>query len=376
MTDIETFWTPNDETGFVPLAAPFTPAELASSSSATMRALGSMSPTLGFLTDRELDQFVASLPIEPEFGPGSFSAAECESVTRAYVCLAAHLIHRPGFAGRGELPAAVARPLWDFSIHLGRPPSLTYASYVLANFLTPVRPRSPTEELRIAQTPTGTEDEKWFVGVHLSVESAGGQVIKAIGGIAKGLLQSDDSLLIEGLQAIESCMRFARAVMPTIREHLDPAIFHKYIRPLLYGHDRIVFRGVPGEPTVMYIGETGAQSGMIRAADAVLGIAHSNVIMASMNRFLLCAPPTHQRCLKHASALGGRLALSKSTRVRGARRAALRSIAEFRRTHFLVVSEYLVPGGKSLTEHGTGGTEFQVWLRRMIDETEAAAASA
>jgi indoleamine 2,3-dioxygenase len=374
MTEIERFWTPNEKTGFLPLGVPSTPAQLAASSSSTMRALGSVTPTLGSLSDDELDEFVASLPDEPDFGPKSVSSAECEGVTRAYVCLAAHLIHRPRFVDRRELPASVARPLWAFSEHLGRPPSLTYASYVLANFMAPVEQRSATEDLRIAQTPTGTEDEEWFVGVHLSVESAGGQVIAAIERIHKGLEFGDEESAIDGIQSIESCMIFAEAVMPTIRDHLDPTVFRNEIRPLLYGHDQIAFRGVPGEPTVMYIGETGAQSGMIRAADAVLGAAHSNSIMTSMNRFLRCAPPIHQQFFEHASAVGRRLVdFSSSKRVSEARRAALRSIARFRRTHLMVVTDFLVPEGKSLAERGTGGTEFQVWLKHMIDETEAAA---
>jgi len=372
MTAIEDYWAPNERTGFIPQRVPSTPAELAASSSKTMQLLGSVTPRLGTMSDDEIEEFVASLPVESEIRPEGMRPEGCEAAIRAYVSLTAHLIHRSRFATRRELPASVARPLWLLSEYVGRPPSLTYAAYVLGNLTSPIHFRARAEDIEIAQTPTGSKDEEWFVAVHLSVESSGGEVVKAIGDIERALECGDEKLLVVALESIGSCMAFAERTMPTVRERLDADIFRDVIRPLLYGHDRIVFRGVPGEPTVMYIGETGAQSGVIRAVDAVLGTRHTDNMVASMNRFLDCAPPAHRHYIKKASELGHQLALAAGASVREARRAALRAVAQFRRTHLLVVMEYLVPQGKQLTTHGTGGTEFKAWLEKLIDETEAA----
>src|SRR5215211_2127539 len=168
MNGVELLWTPNESTGFLPQITPLAPSHLTSMPYSDLRALGSVTPGLGALTDYEIEQLVADLGADTHVAPDALTPIECEAVTRAYVMLAAHLIHRPRFAERRELPASVARPLWDFSAYVGRPPSLTYASYVLANFTTPVHPRVPTADLKIAQTPSGTTDEEWFVGVHLS----------------------------------------------------------------------------------------------------------------------------------------------------------------------------------------------------------------
>jgi hypothetical protein len=172
-------------------------------------------------------------------------------------------------------------------------------------------------------------------------------------------------------------MDFAVRTMPTVREGLDPEVFRTDIRPLLYGHDTITFEGVDGKPQVSYIGETGAQSGVIRAADALLGTRHTPGMVASMNRFLDCAPPSHQRYLIEVAGIGSKLAQAElPAQAREARRRALSTLAEFRRVHLSVVTDYLAPEGTSLSERGTGGTHFQVWLQRLIDETDETAKSA
>ena len=371
---IDALWKPNEETGFLPRSTPVTPMELASSKYASLNALATVAPKLGRMVDDELTEFVSSLASEPDVDFSLQSPELCEAATRGYVNLAAHLIHRPTFAWRRELPPAVARPLWSLSKYVKRPPSLTYASYVLANFTTPVRKRAPARDLEIAQTPSGTADEDWFVAVHLSVESAGGEIVEAVYTLDKALDRGDDRLVLQALKAIESCMVFAAQVMPTVRERLDPVVFRTEIRPLLYGHDQICFRGVEDCPAVTYIGETGAQSGVIRAVDAVLGVPHSEAMIGSMNRFLACAPPIHQQFFQQATNLGLRLATGKwPSEVRDAHRAALTALATFRRTHLRVVSEYLAPEGHGLVTLGTGGTNFKVWLQRLIDDAETAA---
>ena len=370
-TITDAFWAPNYQTGFLARCVPATPAELAASEFPSLRALGSIAPKLGSLADDALDDFLAGFLAEPEFSPCSGSVELCEAAARAYVNLAAHLIHRPAFAVRKALPPAVARPLWSLSKHLNRLPSLTYASYVLSNFTSPVEPRSAATDVRVAQTPTGTHDEDWFVAIHVSVESAGGEIVKAVDIIDRALEIGDDFSLVEALGSVESCMCFVIEVTPKLRERLAPAVFRDEIRPLLYGHDRIRFSGVEGEPTVTYIGVSGAQSGVVRAVDAVLGVRHSEGIQASMNPFLACASQTHQRFFARAGGIGSRLANSRiSERARQAHRRALESLAEFRRAHLAIVADYLETGTSA---QGTGGTHFNSWLQELIHETEVAA---
>lgn len=370
-TELDYFWEPNNNTGFLPRAIPITPIELASSKIFSLSVIGSVAPKLGWMSDDEIEEIVAVLPIESDIDPSNESVALCESVVRAYVNIAAHLIHRPNFVSRRELPAVIAKPLWIFSKYVQRPPSLTYASYVLANFTTPVRSRMMPSDFIIPQTPSGTADEEWFIASHLSVESTGGEVVEAIFDIEKGLQHNDTEEIVKALESIESCMCFAAEIMPTIMDGMDADVFIKKIRPLLYGHDQITFRGVDGDRLVTYIGETGAQSGVIKAVDAILGIQHSTEITSTMNRFLMCAPPVHQRFFDYASQLGKHLSdVTFDTRISSARHSAIAALTEFRKSHLRAVASYLMPNEKKLAEYGTGGTRLTEWLKRMIDETK------
>ena len=374
---IEQMWTAGRRNGFLTADIPESTHAVADLPHPAMELIGTKSPTLASSSAKEIDELVADLGGCPDSEFGALSAGMTEAVLRCYVSIAAHLIHRPGLAERRALPRAVARPLWELSQIVDRPPSLTYASYVLSNFTTPVAPRTAAADFAVGQTPSGTADEEWFIAVHQSVESVGGEVVAAVDAIDVGLTEQDGAALSNALDSIESCLDFAVRTMPTIRERLDPEVFRDEIRPLLYGHDVITFEGVHGAPQVSYIGETGAQSGVIRAADALLGTRHTPGMVTSMNRFLDCAPPWHQRYLIKVAGIGSKLAQAElPTRIREARRRALCALTEFRRVHLSVVTDYLAPEGTSLSERGTGGTHFQVWLQRLIDETDEAVKSA
>lgn len=365
------FWEPSTISGLLFGSTPKTPLELSQSDCLTIRSIAGLVPLLGTISDSDLEQYVANLPIL-SMDEINQDPSEVEALILALVNIAAHLIHRPYFSPRLELPAAIACPLWELSAKVGRPPSLTYASYVLANFTHPIRPRMMPSEIQVGQTPTGTPDEEWFVAVHLSAETAGGEVVKAIREIEEGLSNQNITQIVAGIEAIESVLHFANEVMPTITERMDPDIFRDIIRPLLYGHKKIIFRGVPGEPQVSYVGETGAQSGMIRAADLALGVNHSEDIKISLNHFLVCAPPVHRQYFDYSATVGLRLRqIATDASVAKARNNALFAMAEFRRTHLKVVKEYLVSNGQKLTERGTGGTDFTLWLQKIIDETES-----
>lgn len=372
--EVAPLWEPSETTGFLPSEVPGSPDDVAALPHPAMIIMGTASRKAGLLSDQEVEDVVAELESHPTFDYDGAPPSLLEAILRTYVSFAAHLIHRPSFAPRRELPAVIARPLWDLSRAVGRPPSLTYASYVLSNFTKPITSRTPAEGLTIGQTPSSTEAENWFVAVHLAVESVGGEIVAAVKQLDRGLAAEDHSTILAGVEAIDSCLSFATETMPTVRERLDPVTFRDKIRPLLYGHAEIKFRGVEHEPRVAYIGETGAQSGVIRAADAALGTKHTPAMTTSMNRFVACAPPAHRRYLGRAAAIGERFARARlPLDVGEARRRALQKLALFRRTHLKVVMEYLAPEGTSLAERGTGGTHFQLWLQRLIDETEETA---
>ena len=369
------YWQPNTALGFVPISPPPSPSDLCTSSVPFIRTLGSSTPVLGDMSDDAITDFVSALPgsITPLLQNISIPLAE--SLLRCYVNIAAHLIHRPRFSESRSLPHQVAVPLWSLSSMVRRPPSLTYATYVLSNFASIISPLSPPQLLAISQTPSGTTDESWFVAVHLSVESAGGVVVSAANTIERALCFDDYESIVSAMESIESSLEFAVSMMPTVKERLDPGIFRAKIRPFLFGHSPVQFTGVPNNPTITYIGETGAQSGFIKAADSLLGTLHSAETIASMDHFLACAPHSHRLFFDRASAIGLRLSLIRThAKLRRTRKSCLQLLAKFRRIHLAIVNDYLLPDGQVLSDRGTGGTFFQTWLQSIIVETDKSAA--
>jgi len=211
----------------------------------------------------------------------------------------------------------------------------------------------------------------------VSVESASGEVVDAANVIEKALEENDDGALIRSMYSIESCVAFITEVVPTLRERLEPAVFRNKIRQLLYGHDQVRFAGVEGNPTVTYVGVSGAQSGIVRAVDAILGVQHSGAMASSMKPFSACASESHRDFFARASRLGSRLAaLRGNSRLSQARRMALASLVRFREVHLDVVSDYLKSGEETAERKGTGGTNFDSWLLDLIHETQEAASQA
>ena len=349
------------------------PTELVNHNEPLFQILGSVSPKVGSMSDQELRDLVSQLESSGEGALSDLNPELVEALIRSYVNIAAHLIHRPGFSDRGMLDRSVARPLMQLSRLVGRPPSLTYASYVLANFVGPVPSKNTMpHDLSIAQTPSCTSDEDWFVAVHLSIESAGGQIVTAIEEIETALEEDTPERILDAIQVVESCLSFAIEVLPAIYERLAPVTFREEIRPLLYGHDQIVFEGVGDGELVTYVGETGAQSGIIRAIDAILGVSHSDPMKDSMTAFAECAPPLHRSYFQKVDPIGKSIASKKLPRkISEARQSALKALGEFRRTHLRIVSGYLMPEGKQLSNRGTGGTEFRHWLQNLIDDAES-----
>lgn len=374
MSNENNIWTPNSITGFLPSEEIPSLSELDGLENTDLKKISIFARDLGSKSDLSLEHFVSTLTGDlPD--PSNVSDAMSEAIVRAYTNIAVHFIHRPHFKERQALPPAIAVPLWDFSKKVGRQPSLTYASYVLANFEGFPRPRMNPEEFLIAQTPSGTPDEEWFVAAHLAVESTGGEVMGAIRKIETALDSNDTAAMVEALNIIESSMGFSAGIMPGVMKGMDPVIFREKIRPLLHGHGKVVFQGVEGNPSVTYIGETGAQSGVIRAVDLLLAVVHEKKIQDPIDRFATCAPPAHQKAFAEIKRIGERLSLVNNTSVFKAIYGASENLYEFRRNHSGAVDDYLTQQGKELAVQGTGGTHFRNWLGGLIRETKERASN-
>jgi indoleamine 2,3-dioxygenase len=328
-----------------------------------------MSATLAHVSPDDLRTAIESWT--PPTNLDRLTPGAAEAALRAYALLATRAIHGDRGVRDRRLPRAVAQPLLQLSRAAGRPPGLTYASYVLANWSQPPLPRSQPEDIVVARTFSGTSDEAWFIAVHLAVETIGGEVVRAIADCRSALDTGSPGALVGGLEVLAGAIGWSAAVLDRIGERLDAQVFRDVVRPNLHGFSGVVFETDP-PVSVSYIGETGAQSAMVHAVDLALAVRHAEVIERSFARFRACAPPQHREYMAFAATVGREIASLASTDA-DLRRAYVRALLElqaFRDRHARIVEHYLFAGTK-----GTGGTSGHPWLRSIRDDVTRTAAA-
>jgi hypothetical protein len=327
-----------------------------------------MSEALTHTSPSDLRATIESLTVPGGLERLAPSAAEAALGT--YSFLATRLIHDDTGRDR-RLPRVVAQPLLQLSQVAGRPPGLTYASYVLANWSSPLLPRSQPDDIVVERTFSGTSDEAWFIAVHLAVETIGGEVVGAIAECRGALDTENAGALVGPIDALADAISWSGEVLDRIGERLDASVFRDVVRPHLHGFSGITFETNP-PVRVSYVGETGAQSGLIHALDMVLAVRHPAQTERSLGRFRECAPPPHREYMRFAAAVGQEIAslAQSSAEVRRAYLRALLELQSFRDAHARIVEHYLFAGTR-----GTGGTSGHPWLRSIRDDVAKTAAA-
>lgn len=118
-------------------------------------------------------------------------------------------------------------------------------------------------------------------------------------------------------------------------------------------------------------GETGAQMSIIPSLDAALSIEHEDE--GYLKDMLYYMPQKHKRFIELCSqrpSIKDYVIKYKNTGVKDAYNGFVESIALFRETHHSFQNPYIVSKIPGETQ-GTGGTPFQPWLLKLIEETRA-----
>ena len=288
-----------------------------------------------------------------------------------------------------SLPANLARPIVALADRLGQAPLLPYSAYVLDNWARLDKAGAITlENIRMVQNFYGGADENWFVMVHVAIEAEAGvlldDAVKLIAAANEGDGAEAERLLVEMHAAWERIYgHFAR--MP---ERCDPYIYFQRVRPYIHGWannpalgEGLVYEGVDrfeGRPQA-YRGQTGSQSSIVPAMDALFGVGHSD---DPLKRFLdelhHYRPVPHRRFVEDLAAqssLREFVGASGSASLKDAFNACIEQVARFRTRHLEYAASYINkqmgsnPGNDP--DVGTGGTPFMKYLKKHRDENRA-----
>jgi len=286
-------------------------------------------------------------------------------------------------------PEALAVPFCAVSEALGRHPVLTYYSYNCCNWYR-FDSGEPVRLGNIARIRNflGGKDEEWFSTVHVAVEALAGQAIAAC---CAAQLEDDPSA---HLVSLATSLREMRAVLQRMDEGCDPYVYHRRVRTPMAGLDDVVYEGVasagPGWRTGTYLGETGAQSSVVPAIDAALGLRceslgeNADAAAATLVPYLQTMreqymPPKHARLIAYLERGGPalRARCAEAPRAAAAFNDAVAKLAEFRKLHLSLAYRFVrkFDDRSDAAVLGTGGTAFMPYLRAHRDATIAHAIS-
>jgi indoleamine 2,3-dioxygenase len=290
-----------------------------------------------------------------------------------------------------SIPQNMAKPWYEISQQLGRPPVLSYASYALYNWFR-LRADEPIElgNIALLQNFAGGLDEEWFIMIHVDIERAAIPGLIACNQFAEAIAQQDGQQLERLLLALRDSLDAMNVTMDRMMEFCDPAVYYLRVRPFIHGWkgnpalpNGLIYTGVDayaGKPQ-QFKGETGAQSTIIPAFDAALGVVHNDSpLKAHLDEMRIYMPPQHLEFLEH-------LEKQRSVRdyivqddtdnknLKDVFNECVRLIDRFRLTHLKYAASYIQKQAQTSsansTEVGTGGTPFMKYLSEHQKETEA-----
>lgn len=288
-----------------------------------------------------------------------------------------------------HLPKNLARPIVALADRLGQAPLLPYSAYVLDNWAR-IDKAGPValDNIRMVQNFLGGVDENWFVMIHVAIEAEAGVLLdNAVQLVAAA--RDEDAAQCEALMVgMDAAWEKVYAVFKRMTERCDPYVYFHRVRPYIHGWannpalgDGLIYEGVDkfGNKPQAFRGQTGSQSSIVPAMDALFGVGHSD---DPLKRFLdelhHYRPVPHRRFIEDLAArstLREFVSRSNSPALRDAFNGCLEQVARFRTRHLEYAASYINKQAGSIRGNdpdvGTGGTPFMRYLKKHRDENRA-----
>ena len=341
----------------------------------------------GLITSGRVRHWLDRLP-DPAIADWATSAPEAEvraAMVRYSFLVQAYVWGEP--EPPRHLPANLARPMVALADRIGQAPLLPYSGYVLDNWAR-IDKAGPIalDNIRMVQNFAGGEDENWFVLVHVAIEAEAGvlldNAVQLIAASAAGDAATCEALLRE----MDGAWEKIYAHFKRMPERCDPYVYFHRVRPWIHGWANnpaldggLVYEGLfDGQPQALR-GQTGSQSSIVPAMDALFGVRHSDdPLKAFLDELHHYRPVPHRRFIEDLGAksrLREFVTASGSESLKAAFNANLEQVARFRTRHLEYAASYInkqagsIPGNDP--DVGTGGTPFMKYLKKHRDENAA-----
>lgn len=287
------------------------------------------------------------------------------------------------------LPRNLAVPMVALADRLGQQPLLPYSGYVLDNWglIDKDRPID-LDNIFMIQNFLNGQDEAWFVLIHVAIEAAAGKALAAFGPVVEASNAGDIATTRELLESMGATWKTINAIFDRMPERCDPYIYFERVRPYIHGWrdnpalpDGIIYEGVErfGSKAQAFRGQTGSQSSIVPAMDALMGVGHAtDPLREYLDQLHIYRPPAHRQFIDDTRAASGLRAFVEQADDRAltdAYNTIIQAMADFRTRHLEYAASYINKQNRNAsgndTDVGTGGTPFMRYLKKHRDETSA-----
>ena len=320
------------------------------------------------------------LNLETEKNISNFSVDELERAMLLYSYIG-HGYIWGGTSIEKVIPKNISKTWYKISQKLDRPPILSYASYALNNWkLQDVNKPFDLENIRILQNFLGGMDEDWFIMIHIAIEHEAKEILNNLK--TYYLDKNEDQSYLEN--ALVSIKKINQ-IMNRMPEKCDPFIYYNRVRPYIFGWKNnpatpngVIYEGVEeyGGTPQLFRGETGAQSSIVPALDALLGVIHSNdPLKEYLDEMRLYMPKEHRNLLNDLDQWSDN---NRRNSVREDSSVVLsdkiiKEVHAFRNKHLeyarIYIHEQSLSNQNNSNVVGTGGTPFMKYLDKHLQET-------
>lgn len=289
-----------------------------------------------------------------------------------------------------HLPANLSRPMCALADRLGVAPLLPYSAYVLDNWYRLDKAGPITlENIAMYQNFYGGADENWFVLVHVAIEAEAGVLLDNAAELVTAARNGDEAEATRLLREMDEAWERIYAHFARMPERCDPYIYFHRVRPYIHGWANnpalagggLIYEGIErfeGKPQA-FRGQTGSQSSIVPAMDALFGVAHSDdPLRQFLDELHSYRPVEHRRFIEDLAAqstLRAFVTASDNAELKAAFNACLEQSTRFRTRHLEYAASYINKQAGSIAGNdpdvGTGGTPFMKYLKKHRDENRA-----
>ena len=330
------------------------------------------------LANNQIESEVLNLETEKNISNLSIDELERAMLLYSYI---GHGYIWGGTSIEKVIPKNISKTWYKISQKLDRPPILSYASYALNNWkLQDVNKPFDLENIRILQNFLGGMDEDWFIMIHIAIEHEAKEILNNLK--TYYLDKNEDQSYLEN--ALVSIKKINQ-IMNRMPEKCDPFIYYNRVRPYIFGWKNnpatpngVIYEGVEeyGGTPQLFRGETGAQSSIVPALDALLGVTHSNdPLKEYLDEMRLYMPKEHRNLLNDLDQWSEN---NRSNSITEDSSVVLldeiiKEVHAFRNKHLeyarIYIHEQSLSNQNNSNVVGTGGTPFMKYLDKHLQET-------